>query len=262
MKTVVTTAYRPTSSIMEWAERISTELSLQQVARNKRSIEKMHAEESADLLICLKERLEFYPMGKTEPFFFHPNSAAFRTKRPIEQDPLIAVSRLEPGDIFLDCTLGLASDSLVASQCVGESGRVIGCESHPILAYVVQQGLNHYHGMPHLLAAMKRIEVVSTDAISYLKKRESKSIDVIYMDPMFTEEIIESSNFSALRGPADRSQLTEQWVREAKRVARKTVVLKAHFRSQDFEQFCFVRRVRPNTKFHYGVISMTQENDY
>ncbi|MCH4827056.1 class I SAM-dependent methyltransferase [Planococcus halocryophilus] len=261
MKTVVTTAYRSTSSMMEWAERVSTELSLQQVTRNKRSIKKMHADESADLLICLKERLEFYPLDKTEPFFFHPNSAAYRTKRPLEEDPLVVVSNLKPGDSFLDCTLGLASDSLVASQRVGKGGRVIGCESHPILAYVVQQGLKQYSEMPHLIDAMKRIEVVSGDAVSFLEKLESDSIDVIYMDPMFTEEITEATNFTALKGLADQGQLTAQWVAEAKRVARKSVVLKAHFRSRDFEQFGFVRSVRPNTKFHYGAILLMQENN-
>ncbi|ANU10766.1 hypothetical protein A1A1_17845 [Planococcus antarcticus DSM 14505] len=254
MKTVVTTAYRPTSSILEWANRVSADLSLPQVPRNKRSIDRMHTDEGSDLLVCLKERLEFYPMGEGEPFFFHPNSAAFRTKRPLEQDPLIEVSGLEPGDSFLDCTLGLASDSLVASQRVGKQGRVLGCESHPVLAYVIQQGLKEYKGMPHLEEAMKRIRVVSSDAVSFLGKLETNSVDVIYMDPMFTEEITEASNFTPLRGTADHGQLTECWVAQAKRVARKTIVLKAHFRSQDFEGFGFTRRLRPNTKFHYGVI--------
>ena len=260
MKTVVTTAYRPTTSTVEWAERVSADLSLRQVPRNKRSIDRMHADEGADLLVCLKERLEFYPRGKSEPFFFHPNSAAFRTKRPLEQDPLIEVSGLEAGDSFLDCTLGLASDSIVVSQRVGESGQVYGCESHPVLAYVVQQGLQQYSGMPHLDEAMKRIQVISSDAVPFLQKQESDSIDVIYMDPMFTEEITEASNFTPLRGPADQGQLTDQWVIEAKRVARKAIVLKAHFRSQDFERFGFIRRVRPNTKFHYGVISFQNQN--
>nr|WP_251047642.1 class I SAM-dependent methyltransferase [Planococcus sp. ISL-110] len=242
---------------MEWAARVSADLSLLQVPRNKRSIDRMHGDEGADLLVCLKERLEFYPVGKKEPFFFHPNSAAFRTKRPLEQDPVIEVSGLQSGDSFLDCTLGLASDSLVASQHVGEKGQVLGCESHPVLAYVVGQGLRTYKEMPHLIEAMKRIRVVSSDAVSFLKTLESDSIDVIYMDPMFTEEITEASNFTPLRGPADHGQLTERWVAEAKRVARKSIVLKAHFRSQDFERFGFNRRVRPNTKFHYGVILVT-----
>lgn len=256
MKTVVTTAYRPTSLTLEWAARVSADLSLRQVPRNKRSIDRMHADEGADLLICLKERLEFYPLGKKEPFFFHPNSAAFRTKRPLEMDPVIEVSGLAAGDSFLDCTLGLASDAIVASQHVGEQGRVWGCESHGVLAYVVGQGLKAYKEMPHLEEAMKRIQVISSDAVSFLETLESASIDVIYMDPMFTEEITEASNFTPLRGPADHGQLTERWVAEAKRVACKSIVLKAHFRSDDFERFGFVRRVRPNTKFHYGVISL------
>ncbi len=260
MKTVVTTAYRPTSQIFEQAGRVSADLSLNQIPRNKRSIERLHMDESADLLICLKERLEFYPLGKNEPFFFHPNSAAFRTKRPLGQDPLIEVSGLQPGDSFLDCTLGLASDSIVASQRVGEQGKVFGCESHPVLAYVVGQGLQQYGGMPHLEEAMKRIQVISSDAVSFLEKLETNSIDVIYMDPMFTEEITEASNFTPLRGPADQGQLTDQWMAEAERVARKSIVLKAHFRSADFERYGFTRRVRPNTKFHYGVISCHTKN--
>ncbi|AQU79449.1 class I SAM-dependent methyltransferase [Planococcus faecalis] len=260
MKTIVTTAYRPTSSALAWANRVSAELEILQVPRNKRSIDRMQEDEQADLLVCLKERLEFYPMGKTEPFFFHPNSAAFRTKRPLEQDPLIEVAGLVPGDSFLDCTLGLASDSIVAAQRVGQRGRVVGCESHPVLAYVVAQGLQQYSNMPHLEEAMRRIEVMSCQAVSFLRTLPADSIDVIYMDPMFTEEITEASNFTPLRGTADRGQLTVQWVTEAKRVARKTVVLKAHFRSQDFERFGFIRRMRPNTKFHYGVISIEPES--
>lgn len=255
MKTVVTTAYRPTSFTLEWAARVSADLGILQVERNKRSIERMHADEEAHLLVCLKERLEFYPWGKNEPFFFHPNSAAFRTKRPIKQDPLIDISGLEVGDSFLDCTLGLASDAIVVSQWVGEKGQVYGCESRPVLAYVVGQGLQQYKGMSHLTEAMQRIQVVSSNAVSFLQQMESDSIDVVYMDPMFTEEIPEAANFTPLRGPADQGQLTELWVKEAKRVARKKIVLKAHFRSQDFERFGFIRRVRPNTKFHFGVIS-------
>jgi 16S rRNA (guanine1516-N2)-methyltransferase len=254
VKTIVTTAYRPNGQTDRLAEQTSMELSIPFVLRKKRSIEKIHAEECADVLVAAKERLEFYPLGKTEPFFFHPNSSAFRTKRPIEQDPLIEVSGLDPGDVFLDCTLGMASDAIVASCRVGKEGKVIGCESHPAIAYIVQQGLQEYEAMPHLTEAMKRIQVIPENAVEFLKALPENSVDVVYMDPMFTEEIKEASNFAPLRGPADNGQLTAEWVREAVRAARKSVVLKAHFRSPDFEKFSFARRVRPNTKFHYGTI--------
>lgn len=254
MKTVVTSAYRPTAKIMAAAEKISGELAIPFIERNKRSIEKMHADEQADILVASKERLELYPVGKAEPFFFHPNSAAFRTKRPLTADPLIEVSSLEEGDSFLDCTLGLASDSILASQRVGPSGSVTGCEINPYIAYIISNGLQTYSAMPHLTEAMKRIEVKATNSLDYLKTLGDDSFDVIYMDPMFTEEIKDASNFTSIRSSADKGQLTEEWVAEATRAAKKAVVLKAHFRSQDFEKFGFTRRVRPNTKFHYGII--------
>lgn len=257
MNTIVTTAYRPTAAIIAEAGRVAEELDIEFIVRNKRSIGKMHADEQSDILVASKERLEFYPVGKAEPFFFHPNSAAFRTKRPLERDPLIEVSGLEKGDSFFDCTLGMASDAITASQHVGADGKVVGCESNPNIAYIISSGLKRYRTMPHLTEAMTRIEVLAMDSIAYLKTLDSNSFDVIYMDPMFTEEITESSNFTPVRSSADMGQLTEEWVAEAKRAAKKAVVLKAHFRSQDFEKFGFTRRVRPNTKFHYGVIKFS-----
>jgi 16S rRNA (guanine1516-N2)-methyltransferase len=261
VKTVVTTAYRPTEAAVKRADEISADLSIPFVQRNKRAIGKLHEELGADVLVAAKERLEFYPLGKTEPFFFHPNSSAFRTKRPIETDPLIEISGLQSGDSFVDCTLGMASDAIVAAQRVGGEGKVVGCESHPAIAYVVRNGLAEYDKMPHLTAAMRRIQVVNKEAAAYLASLPDNSVDVVYMDPMFTEKIAEASNFTPLRGTANASQLTEEWVREAVRTARKSVVLKAHFRTADFEKFGFARRVRPNTKFHYGVIDCHAENE-
>lgn len=256
MKTIVTTAYRPTADTAAEAERIAGVLDIPSVPRRKRSIETMHADESADIIVTAKERLELYPLGKAEPFFFHPNSAAFRTKRPLHQDPLIEISNLQPGDSFLDCTLGMASDAITVSQWVGPDGKVVGCESHPAIAFIIEEGLKRYKAMPQLTDAMKRIEVQSAEAVAYLQSLQENAFDVVYMDPMFTEEIKEASNFSPVRGAADMGQLTEEWVEEAKRVARKAVVLKAHFRSADFERFGFTRRIRPNTKFHFGAINL------
>lgn len=256
MATIVTTAYRATAAAAAEAERIADELDIRFIVRNKRSVEKMHDDEQADILVASKERLEFYPMGKSEPFFFHPNSAAFRTKRPLEKDPLIEVSGLVPGDNFLDCTLGMASDAITVSQYIGSAGSIVGCESNPDIAFILKTGLSRYDAMPHLTEAMRRVQVVSSEAVDYLKTLDDNVFDVVYMDPMFTEEIKEASNFTPVRSSANMGQLTDEWMGQAKRVANKAVVLKAHFRSQDFEKFGFERRVRPNTKFHYGVINL------
>src|SRR5690606_40364932 len=108
VKKNVKTAYRPTEVTKRCAQETAQLLGLQAVERNKRPIYKLHKELAADVIVCKKERLELYPVGQSEPFFFHPNSAAFRSKRPLENDPLVEVSGLEPGDAYLDCTLGMA----------------------------------------------------------------------------------------------------------------------------------------------------------
>ncbi|AQQ53524.1 class I SAM-dependent methyltransferase [Planococcus lenghuensis] len=254
MKTVVTTAYRLTPETSADARQIASELGLIFVERRKKSIGKIQAETGADVVAVTKERLEFYLRGKTEPFFFHPSSAAFRTRRPLEEDPLVSVSGLAPGDAFLDCTLGMGSDAIVASARVGAAGRVTGCEANPIIAYIVQRGLRIYTELAHLIEPMRRIQVVQADATTYLASLPDESVDVVYMDPMFTEPIAGAANFEVFRDAAAVDQLSALWVREARRVARKSIVLKAHFRSEDFEKYGFERRVRPNTKFHYGVI--------
>ena len=73
------------------------------------------------------------------------------------------------------------------------------------------------------------------------------------MDPMFEEVIEESTNFEALRYAGKHLTLTDEWVAEAKRVAKKRVVLKAHYKSDWFEKYQFQRDVRLTAKFHYGV---------
>ena len=87
-----------------------------------------------------------------------------------------------------------------------------------------------------------------------LKNTETHSYDVVYMDPMFEEVIEESTNFQALREVGVHQGLTDEWVEEAKRVAKRRVVLKAHFRSPLFEQYHFKQLTRLTSKFHYGIL--------
>ena len=73
---------------------------------------------------------------------------------------------------------------------------------------------------------------------------------------MFSDRISESKNLDGLRQFANPSPLSDRFLIEAKRVARKRIIIKAHFRDDVFEKFGFKRIVRPNQKFHYGIIEL------
>ncbi|WP_144513207.1 class I SAM-dependent methyltransferase [Bacillus sp. FJAT-22090] len=259
MKTIVTTAGRTNDIFVQKAKTIASELSLAYVKRQKKSVQKMHKELQANLLVVGKERLELYIFGSTTPFFFHPNSAAFRMKRILngDKDVLLEALDLQSGDRFLDLTAGLCSDSILAAYAVGENGVVDACEKDTMVAYIVRHGLETYETESiGLRKSMQQIHIIHQDAIDYLKQQDSDSYDVVYMDPMFEEVIEESSNFEALRQAGVHETVSDEWITEAKRVAKKRVVLKAHFRSPLFEKYDFERLTRLTSKFHYGVIEI------
>ena len=259
MNTVVTTAGRTNEEYILKAKEISKDLNLLYIKRQKKSVSTIQIEQHANVLVVSKERLELYTYGSISPFFFHPNSAAFRMKRLVngEQDSFLQATRLEEGDFFLDTTAGLCSDSIIAAYATGDAGAVHACEKEPIIAYVVGEGLKNYEPKNEILEkSLRRIHLYHQDAIDYMETVPSNFYDVVYLDPMFDEIIDESSNFHVLRSIGLHDSLSDKWLEEAKRIAKKRVVLKAHFRSNLFEQFGFERDIRLSSKFHYGVIDL------
>ena len=260
MKSIVTTGGRTNDVFVKRAKEIAIELSLPYVNRQKKSVQKLQDEFQANIVVVSKERLELYSYGSNAPFFFHPNSAAFRMKRLLngEQDLFLQATGLQNGDRFLDTTAGLCSDSIIAAYAVGENGLVHACEKDDLVSYIVRQGLNSYEtDATELLNSMRSVKLVHQDAMEFLKNTETDSYDVVYMDPMFEEVIEESTNFQALREAGVHQGLTDEWVEEAKRVAKRRVVLKAHFRSPLFEQYHFKQLTRLTSKFHYGILEYT-----
>lgn len=257
--TIVTTSGRPDELSKQFVDIACKELNIPYIERKKRSISSLAKRLNANILVAGKNRYEYYPKNSLTPFFFHPNSAAFRLKRLLkgEKDPLVEACQLKAGDQFLDCTLGIGSDAIIAAYAVGEKGKVVGLEVDPYVAFVVRKGLHSFETNNEILKdCMQRIEVVNINAYHFLQQQQKDTFDVVYIDPMFDEIIEESNNFEALRYAGSHLALTESWVNEAKRVAKKRVVLKAHFRSPLFEQFGFERTIRLTSKFHYGVINI------
>ncbi|WP_142302833.1 class I SAM-dependent methyltransferase [Bacillus sp. FJAT-45350] len=255
---VVTTALRTTEQLDQYAIDIANELELPFLPRNKRKLSKVRELVDGNLLVVGKEQLKLYYNDVDEPFFFHPNTAMFRIKRLIrgEQDPLIEVCQLKKGMSFLDCTLGMASDSMVASAAVTESGKVLGLEAENLIAFIIKNGLKRWDAKNvHINSAMRHIEVIQTNHEDYLHTFPSNSFDIVYFDPMFEEEI-DSVGIAPLKSIVQKSPLCKGSIEEAKRIAKKRVVLKDHFRSKRFEEFGFHIIKRPTSKFHYGYIDV------
>ena len=255
---IITTGGRPDDSSRQLAAEAAIALGHPVVERKKQSVARMQEQYAADVLVAGKNRFELYRRGMQEPFFFHPNSAAFRLKRLVkgETDPMIEAAQLRTGDSFLDCTLGLASDSIVAASSVGETGKVLGVEADEAVAFITGRGLRSFptHS-EQLVDAMNRIEVVSSVAELFLRSQPDASWEIVYIDPMFHQPIEESSNFAPLRQAGVHSILTEAWMQQALRVCRRRVVVKDRFDSPVFERFNMERQLRPNTKFHFGYIT-------
>lgn len=256
---IVTTAGRTDQMMISLAKQIANDLSTVYIERRKISVEDFQQKYKDDVLVVGKNRLELYTLNGDEPFFFHPNSAMFRMKRLLngEDDPLIKAAGLTRGMSFLDCTLGLGSDSIVASFIVGHQGKTVGIEGNELLSYLVETGLNTWDsGIEIFNQAMQRVNVINKENFDYLKSCSSKSFDIVYFDPMFEEAINESNGISALKSIAVYKDITEEVMEEAKRVAIKKVILKDHWKSERFDRFGFSVLKRKTAKFHFGVFDL------
>jgi len=257
---IITTSYNPDDNLIIRSHSFAEELEAKYITRGKKSLAKLMSEQNTDELIVVdKETINYYNKASEQPFFFHPSIAILRINR-IKQgdnDLMVQIANLSPGDSFLDCTLGMATDSLVASYVVGSTGRVVGLESQSIIAAIVKDGLNR--GWPNdtgVDIAMKLIEVESIYHYDYLKTLPDNSFDVIYFDPMFRNGIKKSAPFNPIRGIANHSSITEETIEEAKRVAKRKIILKESIKSNEFERLGF----KPHTRsafITYGVISVS-----
>jgi 16S rRNA (guanine1516-N2)-methyltransferase len=255
-KMMVTTSYEPSEALIKQAMQMAERMEGTYKDRKKLSVSRLHAV-SDDVLVVTSAGLKAYKMGHAHPFFFHPDMAMLRIKRLLngDNDLMVTACGLHPGMGFLDCTLGMGSDALVASHVVGESGHVVGIESEPILACVVQSGLADYDTQhEHINSAMRRIEVVCSNHLTFLQNCENNKFDVVYFDPMFHAPIMHSASFAPLRPFANYARLSRDVIEEAKRVAAQRVVMKNDSGSADFQQLGFKRVERLERSFTYGVI--------
>lgn len=239
------------------AQKLSAELHIDYVERHKESVGKLMEKHGVTaVLVAYPHELKLN--SKAGEMFFHPNMSQLRVKnlRKGEKDHMSEAMGLHEGMSVLDCTLGFGADAIVASFGVGETGRVVGVESSPLIAAVIGHGLKHFlPGNYPLYAAMRKIEVVNMDYLDYLREQPDNSYDVVYFDPMFRKPLTASSGISPLRGVANHAALSVEAVEEAMRVARSRVVMKEANGSSEFARLGFGHIMGGKySKVHYGVI--------
>lgn len=235
------------------AQEIAQQLNLDYQERRKRSVHSLLAETETDAVLVVYQSRLVLEEKNGQRFFFHPDTAMLRIKS--GRDPLLELVG-EGRQTILDCTMGLASDSIVLASA---GHLVTATESSQLIHFMVSRGLKEFDsGNEAVNQAMRSIQTIWTDSLTYLKDQADQSVDIIYIDPMFSQEIIESDNLDGLKPFANYTAFSDEFLSECRRVARKKIIIKAHFRDRVFEEFGFIRYVRPNQKFHYGEIILEE----
>lgn len=239
------------------AKEYAEEIGVPYVQRKDRTLQQMREEYQTNTLLVVANKVKLY-VGEEE-FFFHPSMANTRIKRlkSGENDIVIERTGVGPGDTVLDCTLGLGSDSIVFAHVVGPTGRIIGLEASQVIATIVRRGLQELTvDTKAVNEAMRRVEVVCVDHLDYLRAQPDRSVDVIYFDPMFRRTVQSSNSIEPLRHLGDDRALSLEAVEEAKRVARRRIVLKERWYSREFERLGFQLLRKASGSTNYGVIEI------
>ncbi|MGL5085490.1 MAG: class I SAM-dependent methyltransferase [Clostridium sp.] len=258
MNIAVTTTREPEQSLIDKANNIAKELDIQYIKRGNYSINKISKISNIDGFIFIeKDKIIF--KSEDDTFFWHPSTSEFKIKAINEglNKPMVEALNLKPGHSILDCTLGLATDSIVFSYIVGEKGRVVGTEINKYIACITKNGLKDYkEAGDETKILMNRIEVVNSSYEDYMTALPGNAFDVVYFDPMFQKPNKKCESINSFRNFAHSEGLTKEIINEALRVCKNRVVIKERTGSGEFERLG-VQKYYGNEKFGsiaYGVI--------
>jgi hypothetical protein len=235
------------------ARETAARLGLEFIARGVEPFDRIFERAGADAAYVETDKFPLIHTAAGE-IYFHINTAGRRTSHGGEPDALIRALAPRPEDSVLDATLGIGCDALViATQLT--SGKLTGVESNPLLADLVSRGLCDYHfKKDYLREAAGRIEVVRSDHLEFLKGRADDEFDLIYFDPMFEETVAASPTMQRIKALAEKTPLTEAAVVEARRVARRRIVIKG--RRGRFLPIDFPETIPSGKTIFYGIIDV------
>jgi hypothetical protein len=258
MSLIVTTAQRPSTDIIQTANDIAARLGVPFIPRNRYSLAALKEKyEACDLIVVASNGPIIHTA--TGDYFFHLSMAELRIKNLIngKHDHMVNAMGLTAGMSVLDCTLGLATDAIVASFVAGATGSVTGLESSQVIALITGYGLQHFtvDSDVDITSSLRRVKVVNADYCQYLTDLSDNSFDIVYFDPMFRNPLYKSSNVNPIRTLADMSPLTPGALKQACRVAKQKVVVKEAAGSSEFARLGLFTAVGGKySSIRYGVI--------
>ena len=125
--------------------------------------------------------------GAISADFYGPRVSYRRTKGGGRKQMLAKAVGLKKGacPAVIDCTAGLGRDAFVLASL---GCRVVMLERVTVVHALLNDGLlqARIHNCSELNEILDRMELISADALKYLKVPELKT-DVVYLDPMFPE---------------------------------------------------------------------------
>lgn len=257
---IVTTALKFDRGLEKRAKGVARELGAHFVPRRALGMAKLFPQypDAVRALIVQTDRMLLVSRDGHE-LFYHPNLAHLRMGNLLRggRDLLIDAAELRPGDSVLDGTLGYAGEAILCAHIVGDTGEVHGVEAVPELGIIVREGLQTVQTENEALnAAMRRVRVVYLgNHLEYLRTCPDARYDVVCFDPFFDEMLHESRPMGPLRAFGDLSGLLPEAVEEARRVARRSVIVKAEKHSTILETLGVTQFVTSkSSKVVYGVL--------
>jgi 16S rRNA (guanine1516-N2)-methyltransferase len=258
----ITTALKDTPALEARALEIARELGAPFEPRHDLGLPKLFEKRpgAARVLIVQADRLLLVNQDGGE-LFYHPNMAFPRLGNVLrgDPDPLLDAAELRPGDSVLDGTLGFAAEAILCSYAIGETGEIHGVEAVPELGIVVREGMRVVvTDSWRLNEAMRRIQMVHLGHhLDYLRICPDDRYDVICFDPFFDEMLEASQAIGPLRTFGSHLGLLPDTIAEARRVARRRILVKAERRSDLLTRLDITARVGSRSgKVDYGVIDI------
>ena len=245
---ILTTAQKSNKAIQEEAKVLASSMHMTYIKRGKLSIPALFDAHLCDYIAVLSGNGLTIHFPNNQQHSFHLSMAQLRILRLQrgEGDHLInAVQTILNANhplgkeefSFLDCTIGLGSDSIVVSYAFSQA-QIKGLEGSFPIWLATSYGLAHYsHNVKSVTDALRRIEVSHDTFETYVPNLPDDSIDIIYFDPMFEVPLEESPQFKPLRGHTMESHIDDKIMEEAMRVASCGVIIKERPFSSVFQKY-------------------------